>query len=295
MILQPRFDWYAGSVSMTGAMIEESGQLVGGLKKLMLDRFGGEFEAAPPMFSYEQAMVHQPTRARLMWGGVNPRPYLAGTGGDAPQIATFLRDLAKANQEQWHTVSRADVCLDFDAPGSFEKLTAIVEPIAREARCAVQFMGDPSPDALTGRTWYFGSPQSDTRVVIYEKGRKEIAEGAEGVPEHWTRLELRVRPRKERRHLCASLPPAEFFGLSRWTMKIAEEVGGSLVPFVPDESLRRSSEEKAMDHVVRQYGRVFEHYRQLGGNELLMQEIIKRLDLAQDELRREASRSRTRR
>lgn len=257
-----RFDWYSASVQAFPERLAAD----------MTREFGGEFTDDKPRHSFAHARRHADTRVRLMWGGRNPLPFVEASGVEAEDIASWLRRAFPGS----HRVARADVCLDYDQEGAWDLLCDRLLPIARDASVQCIFFGDPDATTRGGRTWYFGSKSSDVRLVLYEKGLKELSEGNECSP-HWVRVELRVRPRKERKSLCSTMDHSSFFGLSRWTQRVLKDLEGELIPFTPDLSIRKSSDERALDHMAWQYGRVMQRVIEDRGPQALLQEIRRRL------------------
>jgi len=201
-----------------------------------------------PVKPYAHGLRHHETGFRLYWGGHNPLPYFVASGEHSQRAADCIRDVYPL-----HRVTRADVAEDFDEAGGFDRVVALIEPIARQAGVEVCFMGDPDPSKKTGRTMYYGSTQSDVRICLYEKGLHERSQGNLAASETWCRLELRVRPRKQRKGLCASMSPADMWGLSRWSSQVSASVLASVCPFQPDPSLRLSTADQAVGHMLRQY------------------------------------------
>jgi hypothetical protein len=164
-------------------------------------------------------------------------------------------------------VARVDVATDFDEPGGFDRIASLIMPIARAARVAVLFIGDP--DGIKGRTLYFGSVKSDVRVVLYEKGKQMRGRGDMRASETWVRLELRVRPRKDRKARAASLSASQLWGMAKWSSVVARDVLSTVTPFVPDQSLRLTDCERAVAHMFLQYGRALRSCAELHGDEKL--------------------------
>lgn len=256
-------DWYGASVRT----------LPDHLKAALFSEFGGSFVPEPPRQSFANGLRHDVTQARLLWGGRNSLPFLEASGDASPMVSDFLRRAYPAA----HFVSRVDVCLDYQEPGSFDRIAAIARGVAAEKGVAKLFIGDPDPESRKGRTWYFGSKTSDVRVRLYEKGLKALREGFLGVSEHWTRLELTLRPRKDRKALCASLELPQLWGLSRWSADLLRSIDGAVVPFRPDPSIRASSDERALDFMCRQYGAVIRRFETSQGKAAAIREIWDRL------------------
>lgn len=253
-----QFDYYSASlpasVSHCEAMIKEAHK--------------GSLVTEKPVSPYKSAFRCSKSDFRVYWGGHNPRPYFVSSGAGAVLGADFCRAHYPA-----HRVTRADVALDFDQEGIFDRMADTCLRIARDRRVAVLFIGDPDPEAKTGRTYYFGSTSSDVRVCLYEKGLKEAATRPEGVSEAWSRCEVRCRPRKERKSLVASLSPSECWGLSQWSKDIAQEVAGMGVPFRPDPSHRQNTVDASIQHMLKQYGDTISRYIAKHGRETFDQKI----------------------
>lgn len=257
------FDWYAATIpeSVSDCMRELS------------EQYDDDFVPDKPVSPYKEAAKHSETGIRIMHGGCNPLPFLFATGTDAPEAAEFIRRTYPT-----HRVSRADVAHDFRGEGGFDAVRSILDPIARKAGASVTFIGDPSPDQTTGRTLYYGSAKSDVRICVYEKGLLERSRGSQSAPESWYRVELRVRPRKERKAITARLSASQLWGMSRWTSEAAPLVLGHSVAFHPDTTLRRSSADRAVHHMLRQYARSLRGFVDRHGREMLDDAITSALD-----------------
>ena len=250
-----RFDWYAASLPAQ----------VSHCVSMITADHGGFFAQDVPRAPYKVAVRHSECGFRLSHGGCNPLPFFEASGASAQAGAAFVRKHYPA-----HRVARADVCQDFLAPGGYDRLKRLLLPLAREARVKPIEYSDPDPALGDGRTLYLGSPRSDVRLTIYEKGRFERSKGAD-VPADWVRVELRVRPRKQRKGLVSGMEPVELFGLARWTIKACEVVVGHAPEYVPDPSLRRCSTEESVRHMVQQYSGKLRAYVDLYGRKSLDQ------------------------
>lgn len=119
-------------------------------------------------------------------------------GGIVQDWQTFLGGLLEAGA----SVSRLDVAVD-DFAGHV-RLDRVVEGIesgtvvSRYRTWKLETSGSLGDSGSQGRTVYFGSAQSDTRVRIYDKLREQIGRGvpAESLPESWVRVELQARDAK---------------------------------------------------------------------------------------------------
>lgn len=258
-----KFDYYAASLPAQVSYCQD----------WMISRFPGVLIDEKPVKPYKLGCRHHQTGFRLYWGGENPQPFFVASGASSVEAAAVLRqDFAG------HRVSRADVAFDFRQDDGFDQMVALIDPIARAAGVAVCFIGDPDPQKSTGRTMYYGSPKSDVRVVVYEKGLHEASRGVESAPRDWVRVELRVRPRKDRKALCAALTPSQMWGMAKWSSTVASDVLGSLTAYQPDQSLRRTNADKAVSHMLRQYAASLRSFCDEHGQEFLFQRIAEVLD-----------------
>lgn len=234
-----RFDYYAASIFQPAELC---------LQGLSRD-LGGDFLSTRPLKNYTTGFECVAGSFKLYSGGQNPHPFFVATGEDAAKGAEVLRRIFPS-----HRVARADVAYDFIEAGGFDRVVALIDPIVRRAKVKVLLMGDPAPDQTSGRTMYYGSEDSDVRIRVYEKDLEQISKGNSNVPAGWVRVELQTRPRKARKSLAASMTEAELFGLSKWSLKAAEAVLKVTVPYTPDRSMRESTTERAIRHMIDQYG-----------------------------------------
>lgn len=143
--------------------------------------------------------------------------HVLGSGAAAPHVAAVLREHFPA-----HTVSRADVAIDFDAPGAFDRVWQTVHRVASEprrggrgGRASTSLAGDWL-DGLAGRTFYAGSAGGALRARVYEKGHEMTAKHPDQGPFslNWARLEWEVRPRSNAKRRAATATVEE---LAAWT------------------------------------------------------------------------------
>ena len=257
-----RFDYYAASIPAPVSHCIDA----------IKDTFPGAMLFARPVKPYTDGLEHPDEGFRLYHGGQNPHPYLVGTGEVAARCAEFLREVYPA-----HRVARADVAYDFIEPGGFDRIVGLIDPIARAAGVKVTFMGGPSPGQTDGRTMYYGSKDSDVRMRVYEKDLEQAAKGLGRGPEGWTRCELQTRPRKERKSAAAKMSEAEMWGLSKWSMRAIETVLGVTVPYQPDRSMRESTCERALRHMLDQYGSTMRAFVEKYGRKALDARITEKL------------------
>ncbi|TNC59045.1 replication initiation factor domain-containing protein, partial [Rubellimicrobium roseum] len=229
------FDYYAATLPASVTHAEA----------MLLHAFPGDLDTAKPVRPFTAGKQHREQGFRLYHGGVNPHPFFVASGKETPKAVEFVRRVYPA-----HRVSRADVAIDTVDEGAFDHLVALIDPIARKAGVKVTMVGDPNDEKrTTGRTMYFGAWSSDVRLYVYEKDKEQEARGLAFHPGH-VRLELRAKPRKERKSLAATMDEDQLWGLSTWTREVLEKLDGTIVPFVPDQSKRKSTVERAFDHML---------------------------------------------
>lgn len=184
--------------------------------------------------------------------GAGKDVYVQATGAAAELVAPVLR-------ERWpaHSVSRADVALDFDEPGAFDRLWRRVHQLAGEnprAKVRTSTAGDWI-DGIHGRTLYAGGTTSRLRVVVYEKGLEQLGKDPGcGASEDWVRVEWRLRPSSDQKRWLAGASKLEALGLSAFGATVAGDLIGSDV--VPVGNLLRFASADPAYWMARQYRRV---------------------------------------
>ena len=123
-----------------------------------------------------------------------------------------------------------DACEDYDAPGAFDSLVALLD---RSKDPRVKSDEIRPRDGDRGRTIYYGSPTSRVYVRCYEAGKMRDRLHF-GRPD-WARAEAQVRPGKAaEKRLAASVTPLQAWGFGAWTQRAAEALSQVEVPrFAP--------------------------------------------------------------
>lgn len=217
------------------------------------------------------------TAARLWWGGKQDFPHVVLTGGDAHTGAMLLREAFP----NCHAVTRADVAIDYNDPGAYDRLQASALLVAAEDKIKVDTRGD---HLLTheGRTIYLGATTSHTRLRIYDKGDQLRSEYARdplklaAVPTHWARFEAQVRPQSSSaRANAAKAQPMELMGSAKWLRKLMGIVAGlDIEPFQAGKVWRQSDDDRAYAAVLSQYGGLFSRmYADQGSWDLVGRQI----------------------
>jgi len=266
-----RFDYYATSVEDTSknviSMVSKLGNSLApchGLARKFRYEQG---------FSVEKAGVG--TVARIFLGGhghTNPYAFASSDDTDA-----FV-DVVRSTWPGRHLVTRCDAAQDYGDEGGYERMRRVARSIAKRKRLSFsQYIDELNPDA--GRTQYIGSPGSDYRVRIYEKGLEQasklqvvslagnkvktplealstvLEDGQEIRLRDWTRLELQARPRNEEgKRLAASLEPSAIWGFSDWSKELLESITHIGLARIVLRSRKLPDDEKSLRWMCCQYG-----------------------------------------
>lgn len=248
-----RFDWYQGTVpGEVEAICQALQQGAAG--------FRGAWEplpTAPHGYAFGRRLVDaEGPCARVWWGGMHQAPHVVSSGESAPLVAGVLRQHFPD-----HTVSRADVCIDYAEPGAYERLQGITLGIAEARRVKVGTAGDHLL-TMRGRTLYLGATSSHTRLRLYDKAdelREQFARDpvrlAE-VPPQLARLEVQVRPHTpQAKAAAASVEPMALMGSAAWTRELMHQVAGlELEPFEVARPWRQADDDRAYAALLAQYG-----------------------------------------
>lgn len=260
-----RFDWYAATVRDDWFAVERA--IVAGL--------GLSSAAGIPVHGYESARDFVDdaghVAARMLYGGNNGHPHVWASGDDTCSLVQLLRHEWPAQQlgpagVRDHYVTRADSAIDYRDGAGAVAWAAIYDAaveLAKDKNLRLGTVGDwitPDAERIYGRTLYVGSPKSDVQVRLYEKGlqlREQLVDELERelVPRDWVRLEVRVRPQKESRHVAGAADATALWGFAKWTQQLLARVESIDVPRVSIATTRETDDERAVGHLVKQYGK----------------------------------------
>jgi hypothetical protein len=223
-------------------------------------RFAGAWEdlkRAPYGYGYGRRLVDADGQVcQVWWGDRHAHPHAVFSGECSPDGAALLRAEFAA-----HRVTRADVCIDYAAPGSYDRLQELALGVARDRGIKVGTAGD---HLLTkqGRTLYLGSSASHTRMRLYDKAA-ELRQQYQAdlvrlaaIPAELARLEVQVRPASaEAKRAAATVEPMALMGSAAWSRELLRQVEGvALEPFQAGKVWRQSDDSRAYASLLAQYG-----------------------------------------
>lgn len=184
------------------------------------------------------------TLCKVYEGGQGLTDHVVSTGADSPEIAALLR-----RHDPAHRVSRADVCLDFlDGPQVFGQLRELMYDTLSGTVVLSEFT-ELGLDQQRSATLYAGAKTSEVRVRLYEKGKQDSDYAPDAV-----RLEIQSRPKKDRKAYAAQIEPWDYWGLSRWSRGLIQQVTGVAAPAPPPRSERNTDLDGALNACAIQYG-----------------------------------------
>lgn len=212
-----RFDAYAGNVPGDRPLAEVAEVLGWAL--------GGVVSRGRPVRRYGEVLQVKLGGHMAVWCGRdhgNDLIYFEGKGESSPQLVSAVR---KHLPE--HTVSRADVCEDYDEEGAFTRLVAL----CRKHKGDRTYGGfvKVSDNPQDGRT-YEVSKRKDSAVYgrAYQAGL--MRERLHLCRPNWARMEFECKPRSEHKAVAADLQPLQFLGMAAWSKRLAEALTTVEIP-----------------------------------------------------------------
>lgn len=272
-----RFDWYQATIEAPPVVVIET-----------IAKLGQELRPADALarkYRYQQGLaVHDHQRgvvAHIFAGGNGKNPHAFASGEATEDFVGLVR----GEWPERHLVTRMDAAEDFNEEGSFDRLRPVLRKIAKRHRLSFPKIEDDLNDQA-GRTQYVGSPSSDYRARLYEKGFEQLARMAalyrkhgglspESVimirnehtgdfvrPEDWTRLELQVRPRQEEgKRKAAEASPDQAWGFTEWAHDVAVEALTLDLERICIRTRKISKDEEAMRWMCQHYGKMLSRLR----------------------------------
>lgn len=260
-----RFDWYQATIQEhPGIVLEKVRSLGHSLAPADALARRYRFDQGFQVRHHQKGVV-----ATVLAGGNGIHPHAFASGEATDDFCALVR-------QEWpgrHLVTRMDAALDFNEPGCYQRLRKVARRIAQEHRLSFPQIADPL-NAKAGRTQYIGSPSSDYRGRLYEKGLERLAElrssglargldvtqlrnevtGELVKPEDWVRIELQARPKgEEARRKAAEVEPAQAWTFTSWSHHLAREALALNLERAFIRTRRHSQDEAALRWMCYQY------------------------------------------
>lgn len=193
-----------------------------------------------------------------VWMGMAPNTdqiYIEAKGETTPLVVEAIR-----RDFPMHSAPRLDVCEDYDEPGAFEAVQAIVRA-AKGPRVKGGYVALPD-DLNDGRTWAAGTRGGIGYIRVYESGKHP--DRLHLNRPNLIRAELEARPHyalDKRR--AASMSPLEVWGLCRWTHQVGERLTSCPINRFEAQS-RQYSQDKTTLYIARTFRRHLEEMERNG-------------------------------
>lgn len=223
--------------------------------------------------------------------GVVATCFAGGNGGKPHAFASSeaTDDFVQLVREQWpdrHLVTRMDAAEDFNDRTAFDRLRKEALKVAKSHRLAFPAIVDEL-NAKAGRTQYIGSPSSDYRGRLYEKGLEQLAKHREWFakhypqfdpmqaeslttptgepirPEDWIRIEVQCRPDGEQaRRAAAAATPEQAWGFTSWSHDLAKVALNLDLERIYIRQRKVSKDDESLRWMCQQYGAMLQRFAQ---------------------------------
>lgn len=215
--------------------------------------------------------------ATVMVGGNGAYPFAFASSDSTDAFV----DLVRTRWPDQHLPTRLDPAQDFNDASAFKRLRKIGRAVAKEHGLSFPAINDElNPNA--GRTQYLGSPKSDYRVRLYEKGWEQVGKlgivSSGGLPDDfrilnestgelvrpgdWVRLEAQCRPQgEEARRLAAVASPEQAWGFTPWTHELAKRAMAIDLKRLYIRTRKRSTDEQALHWMCAQYSNMLQRLK----------------------------------
>lgn len=238
-----RFDGYGATI--TGPALP----FVAGV---LAEALTGHIGSARPRRRYGAVLEVHASNRMAAWAGLDPASgaiYVEAKGETTPAAVEALRAAFPD-----HSAPRLDVCEDYDHPGAFESLQAVIRS-SKGVKVKAGYVALPD-DRDDGRTWAVGKRGGVAFARLYEAG-KHPDRVHMGRPD-WVRAELEARPHYARdKAAAAKMDPLSVWGLAAWSHNVAQALTQCPVQrFEPE--IRRYSYDKTTRYIALSFRRHFE-------------------------------------
>lgn len=218
----------------------------------LAESLGGHVGAARGRRRYASVLEVHTGNRMAAWAGLDGGSgdiYVEAKGETTPAAVEILRSSFPE-----HTAPRIDVCEDYDSPGAFDRLQALIRA-SKGPKVKAGYVALPD-DVEDGKTWSVGRRGGVSLVRLYEAG-KHPDRVHMGRPD-WVRAELECRPHYARDKVAAaSMTPLQVWGFSAWSCQVAEALTQCPIErFTP--KVRQYSHDKTTRYIFNTFRRHFE-------------------------------------
>lgn len=213
----------------------------------------------------------------LNYGGSNSKmgAFLEVKGYDGcNKIADFFNSL---DIWKW-TLTRADLTLDYlGGKPTFSYLDNLIMQFASDKNIThVNTQGDWKLE-VRGRTLYVGSPNSDYKIILYEKSEEQIIDkGNKDYPEGVVRVEVRYKPNNKIRKNIKRLIPCEVLAFNRNLTDLFGRLCSTAIEHVRVPKVLPKSDLDKINYAVDQYYSILSSFVADYGIKKLIKVVIKR-------------------
>ena len=213
---------------------------------------GGVASNGRPMRRYANTVSIDLNGRLAAWVGQDSTSgaiYVEGKGDSTPTLVKAIRVHFPE-----HTAPRIDVCEDYNDPGAFDALQAVIRA-AKGPKVKGGYVALPD-DVEDGKTWAAGVRGGVGYVRVYEWGKHPDRIHL-GKP-HAVRAEGEFRPHYARdKAAAAKMQPMEVWGMSAWTHRVGEAL--TQCPITRwDPEVRRYSYDKTTRYLATTFRRHLE-------------------------------------
>jgi hypothetical protein len=181
--------------------------------------------------------------------------YVEGKGETSPALVEAIRKRFPA-----HGAPRVDVAQDRGGEGAFGTLQALIRA-RKGVKVKAGYIALPD-DEDAGKTWVAGVRGGAAYVRLYEWGKHP--DRVHLARPDVVRVELEARPHYARdKQAAARMSPAEVWGLTAWTHRVAEALVECPIPRYEAE-VRRYTFHKTTLYLARTFRRHLEQMREDG-------------------------------
>lgn len=219
---------------------------------------GGVVCKGKPMRRYADTLTIDTGPRSAAWIGREPHTgmiYVEGKGETTPDLVNGIR-----LHFPDHSAPRIDVAEDYNDPGAFEALQAVIRN-NKGQKVKGGYVALPD-DVQDGKTWAAGTRGGVGYIRLYEAGKHPDRVHL-GRPD-WVRAEAEMRPHYSRDKVAAAtMSPLDVWGFTAWTHRVGQALAQVEINRYEPE-IRRYSHDKTTRYIALTFRRHLEEMFQNG-------------------------------